>query len=65
MIGMAALHKSSFGVEQALKLIQSSTKAFQHSTSFPLRAIEILSRNGLRTGASMAALLQDVSATSA
>ena len=64
MIGMAAVHKSSFGVEQALRLIQSSTKAFQHSTSFPLRVIEILNHNGLRTGASMAALVQDVSVTS-
>jgi lysine-N-methylase len=60
LIGMASHHESAFGMDHVIKVIQSSTKAFQHSISFPARAIEILTRNGLKSGASMAVLIQDL-----
>ena len=63
LVGMAGFHKEAFGMDHVIKLIQSATKAFQHSTSFPARAIDILVNNGLKTGASMAVLVQDLSAT--
>jgi lysine-N-methylase len=60
LIGMASHHQSAFGMDHVIKVIQSSTKAFQHSISFPAKAIEILTRNSLKTGASMAVLVQDL-----
>ena len=60
LIGMASYHQSAFGMDHVIKAIQSSTKAFQHNTLFPASAIEILTRNGLKSGASMAVLVQDV-----
>lgn len=59
-IGMAGLHKSAFAMDRLVKVIQSTTKEFEHSTSFPAHAIEILMRNGLNYGASMAVLVQDM-----
>ena len=35
LIGMAGFHKSAFGVDQVIKLIQSCTKTFEHSTTYP------------------------------
>lgn len=63
LIGMATLHKAAFGIDHVVKVIQSGTKAFQHSASFPAQAIEILTRHGTKNGASMAVLVQDLSAT--
>ena len=59
LIGMAGLHKSNFAIDHAIKGIQSTTKAFQHSTSFPARALDILTRGGMKNGASMGVLIQD------
>jgi len=59
LIGLAGFHKLSFGVDQVIKVIQSSTKVFQHSTAFPAKAIEILKRNGIKHAASMAVLVQE------
>ena len=42
LIGMAAYHKEQFGTVEAIQVIQSFTKAFEHSTSFPERALKIL-----------------------
>jgi lysine-N-methylase len=58
-IGMAAFHKSAFGLEHMIKIIQSSTKAFQHSTSFPMRAVEHLRGKGMNSALSMAVLIQN------
>ena len=33
LIGMAGFHKSAFGVDHVIKLVQSCTKTFEHSTS--------------------------------
>jgi len=59
LIGMASFHQSAFGMDHVIKAIQSGTKAFQHSSSYPASAIEILTRNGLKNGASMAVLVQE------
>jgi lysine-N-methylase len=58
-IGMAAFHKSAFGVEHMIKLIQSSTKVFHHSSSFPMRAVEHLKGKGMNNALSMSALIQN------
>jgi lysine-N-methylase len=58
-IGIAAFHKSAFGLDHIIKVIQSSAKTFQHSTSFPLRAIQYLRGKGLNSALSMAALIQN------
>jgi lysine-N-methylase len=58
-IGIAAFHKSAFGLDHVIKVIQSSTKTFQHSTSFPLRAIQYLRDRGLNSALSMSALIQN------
>ena len=60
LIGVANFHQSAFGMDHVIKAIQAATKAFQHSTTFPSSAIEILTRNGLKNGASMAVLVQDL-----
>ncbi len=59
-IGMAGRHKSAFGMDHLIKVIQSTAKEFEHSTAFPAQAIEILTRNGLKCGSSMAVLVQDL-----
>ncbi len=58
-IGMAACHKSAFGLEHVIKVIQASTKAFQHSTVFPMRAVEYLRGKGMNHALSVAALIQN------
>jgi lysine-N-methylase len=58
-IGMAAFHKSAFGLDHVIKVIQSSTRTFQHSTSFPLRAIQYLRGKGMNSALSMAVLTQN------
>ena len=42
LIGMAAWHKDEFGTKEAILVIQSYTKAFEHSPSFPERSLKIL-----------------------
>lgn len=59
MIGMSARYRSEFGLEHAIRAIQSGTKAFQHCTTFPAKAMEILTRNGLKSAAATALLVRD------
>ncbi|MGA2714694.1 MAG: flagellin lysine-N-methylase [Bryobacteraceae bacterium] len=42
LIGMAALHKDDLGLDHAIKLVQSYSKAFLHSSSFEAVVIESL-----------------------
>jgi hypothetical protein len=65
LIGMASLYQSAFGMDHVIKAIQSSTKAFQHSITFPANAIKILAGVGLKSGASMAVLVQDFNSVEA
>jgi lysine-N-methylase len=57
LIGMAAFHQSEFGADHVIQVIQSFTKAFEHSASFSERALQVLAAKGVRSCASMAILL--------
>jgi len=57
LIGMAAYNKEEFSTGHVIQVIQSFTKAFEHSLSFPGRALKILETKGLNNCASMAILL--------
>lgn len=59
LIGMSGYHKSELSTSHLIKLIQSYTKAFEHSTAYPARAIEILRSKGMNNAASMAVLVQN------
>jgi lysine-N-methylase len=59
LIGMAAFHKTEFGTAQAILVIQSFTKAFEHSPSFPERALKILAAKGLKSCAALANLIRN------
>jgi len=45
LIGMAALHKDNLSTQHAVKLVQSYSKAFLHSSSFETAAIEYLEKS--------------------
>jgi lysine-N-methylase len=57
LIGMAAYHKEEFSTGHVIQVIQSFTKAFEHSLSFPGRALKILETKGLNNCANVAILL--------
>ena len=57
LIGMAAYHKENFGPAHAIEVIQSFTKAFEHSPSFPERALEVLAKKGVTNCVMLAVLL--------
>ena len=57
LIGMAGFHKEQFGAGQAIQAIQSFTKAFEHSLTFPKRTLEILEEKRINNCAGLAALL--------
>jgi lysine-N-methylase len=49
LIGIAAFHGARFGTEQVVKLVQAHSKAFQHSTAYPEKALQVLAANGIKT----------------
>ena len=53
LTGMAAFHGPVFDTGHVIKLIQSCSKTFEHSATFPGRAMEIL------TPSSLSILIQD------
>jgi lysine-N-methylase len=59
LIGVAAFHKAEFGTAQAIHVIQSFTKAFEHSPSFPERALKILAEKGLKSCVTLALLIRN------
>ncbi len=59
LIGLAAARDSRLGIPEALKVIQSATKTFEHSLSYPGKALELLAAKGLDDGASMGMLIRD------
>jgi lysine-N-methylase len=59
LTGFAAAHGSRLGMTEALKVIQSATKTFEHSLSYPGKALELLAGKGLADGASMGMLIRD------
>ena len=58
LIGMAAFHQAEFSTRHAILVIQSFSKAFEHSPSFPERALKILAGKGLKSCAALATLLR-------
>jgi lysine-N-methylase len=59
LIGMAAWHQEEFGVKEAILVIQSYTKAFEHSPSFPERSLKILAEKGLKSCTTLANLIRN------
>ena len=44
LIGVAGFHKTEFNTGHAIQVIQSATKTFAHSLTFPAHAMKILAR---------------------
>lgn len=59
LVGIAALYKDSLKVDHAIKLIQSYSKAFLHSSSFEKAAIEYLHKNIEDPPSKIAVLVMD------
>lgn len=59
LIGMAAFHKDKFGIDHAIKLVQSYSKAFLHNSSFEALAIDLLGKNVEHHTHTVAALVMD------
>jgi lysine-N-methylase len=59
LAGLAALYGERFGVAEALILIQSATKTFEHSLAYPGKALDVLTSKGLLDCASMSKLIRD------
>lgn len=59
LAGIAALYGERFGVREAIMLIQSATKTFEHSLSYLGKALELLGARGLTDCASMGKLIRD------
>lgn len=57
LIGMAASYKEQFSTAEAIETIQAFTKAFEHSPSFPERALETLQKKGVTSCVMLAILL--------
>ena len=49
LVGMAAFHKEDFGVDEAIQVIQSFAKAFEHSPTYPERALKVLAEKGVKS----------------
>ena len=58
LIGMAGFHKSALNTGHVIKLIQSASKTFQHSATFPGRAIEMLGEKGMTTADQLSVLIR-------
>jgi lysine-N-methylase len=58
-IGVAAFYGAEFGPSQAIRVMQSVTKAFEHNLSYPERALKILAEKGVRSCVSMAILVRN------
>ena len=59
LIGLAGFHQAEFGVGHVIQLIQSFSKTFEHSLSFPDRALQVLAEHGVKTCSSLAMLLRN------
>jgi len=59
LIGMAGFHKSAFGVDQAIKLIQSCAMTFEHSTTYSGQVIRMLADKTMTTPTSLCVLIHE------
>jgi len=58
LIGLAGFHKADLAPGHVIKVIQSFTKTFEHSLSFPERMLQILADKDVKTCASFAILVR-------
>jgi lysine-N-methylase len=56
LTGMAGFHREAFNVSHVVQAIQSFTKAFQHSSSYPKAVLRILEEKGMDNLAGVAVL---------
>jgi len=59
LIGLAGFHQAEFVPSHIIKVIQSFTKAFEHSLSFPKSALQILADKRVTTCAGLATLIRN------
>jgi lysine-N-methylase len=59
LAGLAVFYGERFGIPEALVLIQSATKTFEHSLTYPGKAVELLDQKGLTDCASIGMLIRD------
>lgn len=59
LIGVAAYQKEQFGTAEVVQVIQSYTKAFEHSPSFAERALKILVQKGVSNCTMLALLIRN------
>ena len=59
LAGIAGFHKSGFGADQVIKLIQSCTKTFEHSTAYPEQAIGMLADKTMTDPTSLSVLIRE------
>ena len=58
LIGVAAFYQAKFDAGHVIKVIQSSTKTFEHSLAFPSRALQILKDNKVENCSGLAMLIR-------
>ncbi len=59
-VGMAGFHKEAFNTDLLLKIIQTSTKTFEHSITHPRRVLEILASKHIQCPADLPVIFADV-----
>jgi lysine-N-methylase len=59
LIGVAGFHEAEFGGGHVIKVIQSFTKAFEHSLTFPERTLKTLAEKGVKNCAGLAILVHN------
>jgi len=59
LIGLAGFHKAEFGTGHVIQVIQSFTKAFEHSLTFPECTLKTLAEKGVKNCAGMALLIRN------
>jgi len=59
LIGIAGLHQGDFAPAHAIQVIQSFTKAFAHSLTFPGQALRMLAARGVKGCAALAMLVRN------
>jgi lysine-N-methylase len=59
LIGVAGFHKTEFNTGHAIQVIQSATKTFAHSLTFPAHAKKILREHNMESCAALAMLMRN------
>ena len=59
LIGLAGWYGESFGMDHVIELVQSYTKAFQHSGSFPAVILQAMADKGITNAGDLTFLIQD------